>query len=85
MIEAMACGTPVIGFNKAAVPEIVVDGKTGFVVDDMRKMVSAMKRIDQINRTDCRKHVEKNFSVKKMVDEYEGVYEKVVESYKKKR
>ncbi|NOQ68182.1 glycosyltransferase [Patescibacteria group bacterium] len=78
MIEAMACGTPVIGFNKAAVPEIVVDGKTGFVVDDMRKMVSAMKKIDQINRADCRAHVEKNFSVKKMVDEYEKIYEKII-------
>ena len=85
MIEAMACGTPVIGFNKAAVPEIVVDGKTGFVVEDMRKMVSAMKKIDKINRADCRAHVEKNFSVEKMVDEYERVYEKVVDDYKKKR
>jgi len=82
MIEAMACGTPVIGLNKAAVPEIVVDGKTGFVVEDMRKMVSVMKRIDQINRIDCRKHVEKNFSVKKMVDEYERVYEKIFKSKK---
>jgi glycosyltransferase involved in cell wall biosynthesis len=82
MIEAMACGTPVIGFNKAAVPEIVVDDKTGFVVEDMRKMVSAMKRIDKINRANCRQHVEKNFSVKKMVDEYEEVYEKIIKSKK---
>lgn len=82
MIEAMACGTPVIGLNKAAVPEIVVDGKTGFVVEDMRKMVSAMKRIDTINRADCREHVENNFSVEKMVDEYEGVYEKMIKSKK---
>ena len=82
MIEAMACGTPVIGFNKAAVPEIVVDGKTGFVVEDMRKMVSAIKRIDQINRADCRRHIEKNFSVEKMVSEYEKIYEKMAESGK---
>ena len=78
MIEAMACGTPVIGFNKAAIPEIVVDGKTGFIVDDMRKMVSAMKRVDMIKRTDCRKHIEKNFSVEKMVDEYEKIYKKMI-------
>lgn len=77
MIEAMACGTPVIGFNKAAIPEIVVDGKTGFVVEDIRRMVSAIKKIDQINRIDCRQRVEKNFSVEKMVDEYEKVYRKV--------
>ena len=80
MIEAMACGAPVIGFNKAAVPEIVVDNKTGFVVEDMRRMVSAMKRIDQINRADCRHHVEKKFSVEKMADEYEKVYRKAVSS-----
>ena len=75
MIEAMACGAPVIGFNKAAVPEIVVDGKTGFVVEDMRRMVSAIKKIDQIDRADCRKHIERNFSVEKMVDKYEEAYE----------
>ena len=75
MIEAMACGAPVIGFNKAAVPEIVIDGKTGFVVEDMRRMVSAIKKIDQIDRADCRKHIERNFSVEKMVDKYEEAYE----------
>ena len=80
MIEAMACGTPVIGFNRAAVPEIVVDSKTGFVVEDMRKMVSAMKRIDQINRSDCRRHVEKKFSAEKMTEEYEKVYRKAISS-----
>ncbi len=80
MIEAMACGAPVIGFNKAAIPEIVIDGKTGFVVEDMRRMVSAIKRIDKIKRVDCRHHVEKKFSVEKMVDEYEKVYRKAVDS-----
>lgn len=78
MIEAMACGTPVIGFNKAAIPEIVLDGKTGFVVEDMRKMVSAIKKVGKIKRIDCRQHIEKNFSVEKMVDEYEKVYKKAI-------
>ena len=81
MIEAMACGTPVIGFNKAAVPEIVVDGKTGFVVEDMRRMVSAMKKINQIKRADCRRHIERNFSVEKMADEYEKAYRKAIDLF----
>jgi len=84
MIEAMACGTPVIGFNRAAVPEIVKDNKTGFVVEDYKEMARAIKKIDNINRADCRAHIEKNFSVEKMADEYERVYEKAIDNFKKK-
>jgi glycosyltransferase involved in cell wall biosynthesis len=54
MIEAMACGTPVIAYNHGSVPEIVVDGKTGFIVEDVRGMVSAIKRIGEIDRAACR-------------------------------
>lgn len=84
MIEAMACGTPVIGFDKAAVPEIVKDGKTGFIVEDFKEMAKAIRRVEEIDRTLCRTHVEKYFSVKKMVDGYEGVYEKAVRNFKRK-
>lgn len=84
MIEAMACGTPVIGFNRAAVPEIVKDGKTGFIVDDIKGMIKAMKRINEIDRLECRKHVEENFTVQKMVDEYEKVYEKAINNFNTK-
>lgn len=83
MIEAMACGTPVIGFNRAAVPEIVKDGKIGFVVEDTEDMARAIKKIDDIKRADCRKHVEKHFTVQRMADEYEKVYEKAIGSYKR--
>lgn len=83
MIEAMACGTPVIGFDQAAVPEVVKDGKTGFVVDGLKGMAAAMKKTDSIRRVACRKHVEKNFSVEKMADEYEKVYEKAIKNFKK--
>ena len=83
MTEAMACGTPVIGFNRAAVPEIVKDGKTGFVVEDVKEMVRAIKKIDQINRYDCRAHTEKYFTVEKMADGYEKVYEKAIRNFKK--
>ena len=74
LIESMACGTPVIAFNRGSIPEIIKDGKTGFVVRNVTEAVAATKKIDQIDRRECRKHVEENFSIKKMVDGYEKVY-----------
>jgi glycosyltransferase involved in cell wall biosynthesis len=74
MTEAMACGTPVIGFRRGSVPEVIKDGKTGFIVDDVNGMVDAIKKIDLISRAACRKHVEDNFSTKKMVEEYEKAF-----------
>ena len=80
MIEAMACGAPVIAFNKGSVPEVIKNGKTGFIVKNEKEMIEAIKKIDKINRADCRQHVENNFTVEKMVDRYERVYEKVIKS-----
>lgn len=74
MIEAMATGTPVIGFNRGAVSEIIEDGRTGFVVENVDQMVNKLKEINQIDRLNCRKRVEENFSLKKMVDNYESLY-----------
>jgi len=78
MIESMACGTPVIGLRRGAVPEVIVDGKTGFVVDDEDEMVRAIKNIDKIKPQDCRKHVEENYSREKMVENYIAVYKKIL-------
>ncbi|MBU0708706.1 glycosyltransferase family 4 protein [Patescibacteria group bacterium] len=78
MIEAMACGTPVIAFPRGAIPEIVVDGKTGYVVKDEKSMVSAVKKIGTINRRKCREWVEEKFSVERMASEYLGLYRKVL-------
>lgn len=78
MIESMACGTPVIAFNRGSVPEVIVDGKTGFIVNTVNQMVAAIKKIDQINRKDCRTHVEKNFTIKHMIDCYEKEFFKLV-------
>lgn len=83
MIEAMACGTPVIAFNKGSVPEIVKDGETGFVVKNLKEMVEAIKKINVIDRKKCRTRVEENFTVEKMVDGYEKIYSEVIEKYKK--
>jgi len=78
MIEAMACGTPVIAFNRGSVPEVIEDKKTGFVVEGKEQMIEAMENIDKIKRKDCRRAVEKNFTLKQMVDKYEDIYKKLI-------
>lgn len=78
MIEAMACGTPVIARPCGAVPEIVVPGRTGFVGESIVDLVDGVKRIDTIDRTECRRHVEARFSVERMTDGYEAIYRRLV-------
>lgn len=73
-VEAMACGTPVIAFNRGAMGEIIQNGKTGFLVENKKEMIKAIGKIDEIDRKDCRKWVKENFSIKKMVDSYEKIY-----------
>lgn len=93
MIEAMACGTPVIAYDRGSVSEIVHEGKTGFICpqNDIDKMVKYIQKINimkeaeyQQIRLACRRRVEENFTVKKMVDEYEKIYQKVIEDWKEK-
>jgi glycosyltransferase involved in cell wall biosynthesis len=79
MIEALASGTPVIGLRRASVPEVVEDGITGFVVDDLTSMVAAIGRLGEIDRRVCRQRAERRFNVGRMVDDYEGHYETVLE------
>lgn len=83
MIEAMACGTPVIGFENGAVSEIVQDGQTGFVVRTPKQMAAAIKKVHTLSRAACRERVEKLFSIEKMVRGYERVYERVIAAAKK--
>lgn len=81
MAEAMACGTPVIATRRASAPEIIVENKTGFLVDPQNPVpgiVESLKKINQIKREDCRKHVEKKFSAEQMVTGYEEAYQKVI-------
>lgn len=81
MIEAMSCGTPVIAYNRGSVPEIVKDGVTGFIVEPksgVNGLVEAIGRIGEIDRAACRKHVEERFTVEKMVDGYEALYQKLL-------
>lgn len=79
MVEAMTTGTPVIAFNFGSVPEIVINGVTGFVVENIGEMIEKVKEIGKIDRGKCRKHVEDNFTVEKMVKGYEEVYEKILD------
>lgn len=87
MIEAMACGTPVIGWNKGSVSEIVNNGKTGFVIKSVAEMIKAIKVIDAISREETRKRAETYFSIEKMVSSYEKIYERVIQEhlYKKEK
>ena len=85
MIESMASGTPVIGWNNGSVAEIVQDQETGFVVNSVAEMVKAIGKIDKISRQACRERATRLFSIEKMVTGYEKVYLKVIELHKAKQ
>jgi len=78
MIEAMACGVPVIAIGRGSVPELVVDGEVGFIVTDLEEAAAAVQRIDQLDRSAVRKHVEDHFSAGRMTDGYLRVYQEVL-------
>ena len=100
LIESMACGTPIVAFARGSIPEVVIDGETGFIVNpsdsDIRGnfiikktgkegLKEAVEKIYAMSeaeyrqmRLNCRKHVEANFTVEKMVDGYEKVYQKLL-------
>ncbi len=78
-MESMACGTPVVAFAKGALPEVVADGKTGFLVNDFDGMVNAVRRVDSIDRRECRARVEARFSASRMADGYERLYATIQE------
>jgi glycosyltransferase involved in cell wall biosynthesis len=79
MIEAMACGTPVIAYNCGAVPEIVEDGVTGFIVEDLEQAIAAAKHIEDIDRRQCRLAFERRFVAEVMARQYLEVYRELVE------
>jgi len=80
VIEALACGTPVIAYRRASVPELIDDGETGFIVDDLDGMVRAIDRLPEISRRHCREAAERRFTVERMTDAYEAHYGGVVVS-----
>ena len=80
MIEAMACGTPVIGFHAGSVPEVVEDGLTGYVVKDETGAVEAVGRIGQLSRKRVRARFEERFTARRMVQDYLEVYRSLMAS-----
>jgi glycosyltransferase involved in cell wall biosynthesis len=70
----MACGTPVVAFPEGSAPELVIDGETGYIVDDERGMAEAVERLDQIDPARCRSSMEERFDVGPVAAAYEGAY-----------
>ena len=79
LIEAMACGTPVIAFNRGSVPEIVEDGLTGFVVENDEGAVAAASRLSRLSRRAVRQRFEERFTARRMAREYLAVYRRLIE------
>lgn len=78
MIEAMACGTPVIAFRRGSVPEVIDDGVTGFVVDDEAEAAAAARRLPGLDRAMVRHSFETRFSVRRMTEDYVNIYRRLV-------
>jgi glycosyltransferase involved in cell wall biosynthesis len=79
VIESMACGTPVIAFDRGSMPELIENGKNGFLVGTVAEAIETVARIKEIDRTYCRRHAERHFSVDRMIDEYIQVYEMILQ------
>jgi glycosyltransferase involved in cell wall biosynthesis len=82
MIEAMACGTPVIAFNIGAVPELIVHKKTGLICDSIEEILEAMQNISNLKPEDCRKHVQENFSIELTYEEHIKLYKRAISGEK---
>ena len=79
VIESMACGTPVIAFNRGSMPELIENGKSGFLVNTVGEAIEAVACLKEIDRATCRRQVERHFTVDRMIDEYMQVYEMILQ------
>ncbi|NLB88589.1 MAG: glycosyltransferase family 4 protein [Syntrophomonadaceae bacterium] len=80
VIEAMACGTPVVAFNKGSMPEVIVDNKTGFLVTNVKEACEKLDLIPTLKRSDCHEWVAHQFSQERMVSDYIKVYQRILNS-----
>jgi glycosyltransferase involved in cell wall biosynthesis len=78
MIEAAACGTPVIAFRRGSMPELIVDGVTGFLVTSVDEAAAAVPKVRDLDRQAARRHVEERFTVERMIEGYIQVYQQIV-------
>ncbi len=84
-MEAMACGTPVIAFRRGALPEVVAHHETGMIVDSAEEMVGATKRIKEIDAKRCRERVEVKYDSRRMANDYERLYMRILQAETGKR
>ena len=90
IIEAMACGVPVIAYRRGSVPELVKNGRNGFVISSLNRkdnsnikgLTEAIKKIEQIDRKECRRSAEEKFTFERMIDGYEEVYYKILDEHR---
>jgi len=80
MIEAMACGTPVIAYLDGAVPEVIEEGRTGFIVESLEEAVEAVQRVPELSRRRCREIFEKRFTATRMAGDYVQAFERLLEN-----
>lgn len=85
LIEAGACGCPVVAFDKGSIPEVVENGKTGFVVQDVEAMIDAVENITTIDRSHCREHALEKFNARQMADGYEEIYRRILSERETKK
>jgi glycosyltransferase involved in cell wall biosynthesis len=85
MIEALACGTPVVAFRGGSVPEVIEDGRAGFVVDTLEEAIDAAARIDIIDRRQCRELFERQFTTRRMAERYVAGYARVIDGTRRRR
>ena len=85
MAESMAAGIPVIAADLGSCREVIVDGQSGYLVNNIEEAVQAVGKIDKIKRSKCRQHVEENFTIERMVCGYEKVYEEIFRREAKKK
>jgi glycosyltransferase involved in cell wall biosynthesis len=78
MIEAMACGTPVLAFSEASVPEVVVNGESGYIVNDEAEMAAAVRLLGELDPARCRASVAERFNVEAISQAYEIAYRQVI-------
>jgi glycosyltransferase involved in cell wall biosynthesis len=78
VVEAMACGTPVIATRKGSMPELIEHGVTGFLVDRWDEAVSAIERVGEIDRAACRRRVAERFTIDRMADAYVALYRRIL-------
>jgi len=79
-IEALAVGTPVIAFNRGSVPEIIVDGQSGFIVENVQQAVSAVGKLSLVSPQFCRTQVEKRFDVCRVANRFANIYRQVIKN-----